>query len=80
MKNIKIKCSACFGRGIHVTLEGKTMPCSVCFGSGRDSVAEYKERNKGSNSCKYCGRNCYGYACKSCLDTFEKERDNEDIA
>ena len=80
MKNIRINCSACFGKGVHTLSDGKVMKCSVCHGSGRNYTAEYKEKHKGNNACKYCGEACYGYACKSCLDIFEKEKENEEIA
>lgn len=80
MKNIRINCSFCFGKGFYIRPDKSKAKCTVCYGSGRDSLAEYKEKHKGNNACKYCGEACYGYACKSCLDIFEKEKENEEIA
>ena len=79
MKNIRINCSFCFGKGFYIRPDKSKAKCNVCYGSGRDSLAEYKEKHKGESTCKYCGQRCFGYACESCLDTFEKEREDEDI-
>lgn len=82
MKKIKEneKCFYCEGTGkIQYRYNTEIHTCTVCNGSGINFQARYRKRTQGKNSCKYCGRPCKGYACKSCLDTFEKESDNEDI-
>ena len=81
MKKIKEdeKCFYCEGTGkIHHRNNPDDRSCTVCNGSGINYLARYKKRTQGKNKCKYCGSLCTGYACKSCLDSFEKERDNED--
>ena len=74
------KCFYCRGKGILTGVKGNEYTCSVCHGSGINYVARYKKLHHGNNECKYCGQPCKGYACESCLDIFEKENDNEDIA
>ena len=72
------KCFYCDGKGkIKYLNESKACTCTVCNGSGINYLARYKKRVQGKNKCKYCGRPCYGYACDSCLDSFEKESENE---
>ena len=73
------QCFYCDGTGkIHYKDNPKEYTCTVCNGSGVSYLKRYKNRTQGHNRCKYCGRACYGYACRSCLDKFEKEGNNED--
>ncbi|MBO6105638.1 MAG: hypothetical protein J6O99_07050 [Methanobrevibacter sp.] len=72
------KCFYCDGKGTiqyRNNLENHT--CTVCGGSGINFRARYKKRIQGKNKCKYCGQPCIGYACKSCLESFESEKEIE---
>ena len=72
------KCFYCDGTGkIQYRNNPESRVCSVCNGSGVSYLKRYKKRIQGNNKCKYCGRNCTGYACQSCLNTFEKENNTE---
>ena len=72
------KCFFCDGLGrIKYLKDGNYHTCNVCNGSGISYLVRYKKRNQGKNKCKYCGQNCTGYACQSCLNTFEKENNSE---
>ena len=78
MKKKKIKkedqCFYCDGKGkIQYRNNTEVHTCSVCNGTGINHLAVYKRHVQGNNKCKYCGRPCKGYACDSCLDTFDKE-------
>lgn len=76
-------CKYCHGTGDWRGLYGKTKPdyrseenkCLHCDGTGGDKTVYH-------NTCKYCLQPCSGYACESCLRTFEKEVDviEEEIA
>lgn len=73
------KCFYCDGTGkIQYRDNPEVYTCTVCNGSGISYFSRYKNRYKGTNKCKYCGRNCNGYACKSCLDAFESNRGGEE--
>ena len=79
MKKIKKdeRCFYCEGKGkIRYLSSGEEHTCTVCNGSGVDFLVRYKKRTQGKNKCKYCGRPCSGYACNSCLDSFEKEKED----
>lgn len=54
-----VKCNYCGGTGKTVFTKAK---CWHCRGTG---ILE------DVNECKYCGGPCKGYACNSCLGTFE---------
>ena len=63
-----------------------TIKCNYCGGTGKTIVTKaicYRCRGTGIlenvNECKYCGDPCKGHACNNCLNTFEKEKE-EDIA
>lgn len=72
------KCFYCDGKGkIKYLEDGKECTCSVCNGSGINFLARYKKRTQGKNKCKYCGQPCSGYACNSCLESFESEKEVE---
>ena len=69
------KCFFCEGKGrIKYLKDGDYHICTVCNGTGKDIKAIYQKKNKPKNKCKYCGRPCNGYACISCLNTFESEK------
>ena len=81
MKKIKKdeQCFYCDGTGkIHYRDNLKEYTCTACNGTGINYLVRYKKKHQGTNKCKYCGSPCKGYACNSCLDTFEKESDNEE--
>lgn len=68
------KCFYCGGKGKRKLADGCICTCSVCKGFGIDFKVIHQKKHQGKNKCKYCGRNCTGYACESCLDAFEKEK------
>ena len=73
------KCFYCDGKGkIRYLEDGEECTCTVCNGSGINIKAVYQKKHLGKNKCKYCGRLCSGYACKSCLDAFESDREVEE--
>lgn len=72
------KCFYCDGTGkIQYRDNSEVYTCTVCNGSGISYFSRYKNRYKGTNKCKYCGRLCFGYACNSCQNTFESEKEQE---
>ena len=73
------KCFYCDGKGkIHYRDNPETCICSVCNGSGKNWKAIYQKKHQGKNKCKYCGRNCTGYACESCLNMFESDKEEDE--
>ena len=55
----------------HSDFKSKENECYHCKGTGRFSE-EY------TNNCKYCGKPCSGYACKSCFRDFEEQEEGGD--
>ena len=71
-------CFFCEGKGkIRYLKDGELHTCSVCNGTGKDLKAIYQKKHQGKNKCKYCGRPCTGYACNSCLDSFEADNGSD---
>lgn len=70
-------CTACQGTGDWRGNYAKNKPdfrakinnCLHCNGTGLEK--------KEMNVCKYCGEPCTGYACNSCENEFERERETE---
>ena len=72
------KCLFCEGKGkIRYRDNPKIYTCTVCNGTGKNIKAMYQKKHQGTNKCKYCGRLCFGYACNSCQNTFESEKEQE---
>lgn len=76
-------CKACKGSGDWRGWYAESKPdfrseqnkCLHCDGTGDDKTVYH-------NKCKYCLEPCNGYACESCLQTFEAEKEfkEEDVA
>lgn len=62
-------CKACGQTGKMFDIRTmKNEKCLHCNGTGI--------KTKEMNSCKYCGKPCYGYFCDSCGKEFEKEAED----